>query len=90
MGPDDPKKLKQMRPEEINTCSLEEVKTVHFTICQKPWSCRTHNDGNCPGLHKKWWAVRYKTERALFPGREIEEKPCTHAGIPYKPIGIAA
>ena len=85
MGPDDEK---LMKPEEVNKCTLDQIKTAHFTICQKPWSCHIKNEGACPGLHQKWWDMRWRVEANLFPERKIERKPCTNQPFPYKPIGI--
>lgn len=87
MGPDDPK---LMKPEELNKCSVDEIKTAHFTICQKPWSCHIKNEGACPALHRKWWDLRWRVEANMFPDREINRKPCTNQPFPYHPIGITA
>ena len=42
---------------------FEQVKSVHFTLCQKPWSCihvgdHNHNMDMCRYFHDQWWDVR--------------------------------
>ena len=39
---------------DINTA---EVKSAHFTICQKPWACRGAH-GVCGFMTDRWWAMR--------------------------------
>jgi hypothetical protein len=45
----------------------ELVKSAHFTICQKPWTCtehlNVHNRELCRALHKKWFELRDEFER---------------------------
>lgn len=45
------------------------VKSAHFTICQKPWTCTKHlNPKNmvlCEIFHKKWFALRDELEQEL-------------------------
>lgn len=44
----------------------EKVKSAHFTICQKPWTCTEHlnpkNKVLCEALHKKWFQLRDELE----------------------------
>jgi len=41
----------------------KEVKTFHFTVCQKPWDyCDFEGKPICMALHKKWWAARWNLE----------------------------
>lgn len=45
----------------------ENVKSAHFTICQKPWTCTLHtnpkNNVLCEALHVKWFALRDELEK---------------------------
>jgi len=41
------------------------VKTIHFTGCQKPWECRKGADVVCAGFLRAWWMVRADLERKL-------------------------
>lgn len=47
--------------------TFENVKSAHFTICQKPWTCTEHlNPKNkilCEILHTKWFELRDELER---------------------------
>lgn len=53
-------------------CRLQDpelVKSAHFTICQKPWTCtgfdNPKNDVPCKAMHTKWFALRDEFERAV-------------------------
>ena len=44
---------------------FERVQTVHFTHCQKPWSCqRLGNKRMCAAMTDAWWAARAALESA--------------------------
>ena len=44
----------------------EAVKSAHFTICQKPWTCTLHQNPKnkylCEIFHNKWFALRDELE----------------------------
>ena len=66
---------------------LAEVKFMHFTVCQKPWSCNPNRgpddpDGLCLGLHRTWFAKRRAFEAAR--GMPSEEKACRRGYIPMQ------
>ena len=46
---------------------FELVKSAHFTICQKPWTCTEHvnpkNKVLCEVLHAKWFELRDEFEK---------------------------
>jgi hypothetical protein len=46
---------------------FEMVKSAHFTICQKPWTCTEHlnpkNKALCEILHRHWFELRDEFER---------------------------
>jgi hypothetical protein len=48
---------------------IEKVKSAHFTICQKPWTCTMHsnprNSRLCLQLHEKWFMLRDEYETLL-------------------------
>eukprot|EP00549_Striatella_unipunctata_P015355 CAMPEP_0118679482 /NCGR_PEP_ID=MMETSP0800-20121206/3813_1 /TAXON_ID=210618 ORGANISM="Striatella unipunctata, Strain CCMP2910" /NCGR_SAMPLE_ID=MMETSP0800 /ASSEMBLY_ACC=CAM_ASM_000638 /LENGTH=388 /DNA_ID=CAMNT_0006575483 /DNA_START=30 /DNA_END=1196 /DNA_ORIENTATION=+ len=56
--------------EECEDCEQTEVqyiKTVHFTVCQKPWQCENFDFGHsrdflCNTLHDEWFRVRKNLE----------------------------
>jgi hypothetical protein len=60
---------------ECESTPLEKIKSAHFTVCQKPWTCYKGiiND-LCHALHQKWFALREEAE--AFYGIPAEEKPC--------------
>jgi hypothetical protein len=52
---------------------IEQVKTTHFTVCQKPWLCQRHvgpstNDERthllCRKLHHEWFRIRSEMEQS--------------------------
>lgn len=67
---------------------FDEVKFVHFTVCQKPWTCRPNRDPDdadrlCARLHEAWFALRRDLEEELtIP---VVAKPCTRG---YTPIDL--
>lgn len=69
---DAPKGTKRRRGDELfcrdgkETCEdcreteFEKIKSVHFTLCQKPWICPRHSlqQPNCRKFMKSWFAIR--------------------------------
>lgn len=52
---------------------LEDVRTAHFTLCQKPWWCLPHDadriqDRLCRKLHGEWFRIRDEWERSRAEG----------------------
>lgn len=47
--------------------TFDKVKSAHFTICQKPWTCTEHlnpkNKRLCSILHEKWFRLRDELEK---------------------------
>lgn len=62
--------------EDCTKQTLNEIKTVHFTVCQKPWQCyRAWINSLCGDLHRRWFELRKKAE--AFYGLQPVEKACT-------------
>ena len=72
---------------------LSEIKSAHFTICQKPWTCTKWGARSptcemprcnplCKQLHEEWFRLRHETE--LFYGVQVVNDPCSgsHGYIP--------
>lgn len=77
--------------EECQDCRdtpIEEVKSVHFTLCSKPWKCpiwagqESSTTNICAKFHQEWFRIREDLDRkkALQEGREY-----TNPGGSYKP-----
>lgn len=53
--------------EDCRLQKVENVKSAHFTICQKPWTCTEHTNPRnmvlCEKLHKKWFELRDELEK---------------------------
>lgn len=67
---------------------IEEIKTTHFTVCQKPWSCYGSGRGLCKLLHDQWWVIRgrYEEKHGLKQGARCkhgEYEPIDHAGMSH-------
>jgi len=47
------------------TVPVKEVKTAHFTVCQKPWDFCWIGQGKplCQEFHEEWWKVRNQLEK---------------------------
>lgn len=43
--------------------TLDELKSAHFTVCQKPWGCwKSVGIPLCDKLHKRWFQLRAEAE----------------------------
>ena len=63
----------------------DEIKTFHFTVCQKPWDfCDFEGKPVCNALHKKWWAAR----NALENKRGLPHSPRCNDNGQYPPLPI--
>ena len=60
-----------LHPKPCKDCrlvSVDTIKTVHFTICQKPWGCVSASRQSCPycpicaKLHAMWFDIRKEME----------------------------
>jgi hypothetical protein len=60
--------------------TLQEIKSAHFTVCQKPWNCYSAfvND-LCHKLHTRWFELRKEAEE--FYGMDVVENPCPAVGL---------
>jgi len=64
--------------EECEDCrerGVGEVKSAHFTLCQKPWECLGHTmdrlqDRLCRKMHGEWFRIREDMERGLKGGEQ--------------------
>lgn len=44
---------------ECKNASIPMIKNVHFTVCQKPWTCTTHaKNAACTPFMEKWFQLR--------------------------------
>lgn len=62
------------------TQTLDELKSAHFTVCQKPWGCWNNNYRNnlCKQLHQRWFEMRKETES--FYSIPVIDKACPKGG----------
>jgi len=53
--------------EDCRETDISEVKSVHFTLCQKPWICPLYILGQtlCKEFHTKWFLIREDMENQL-------------------------
>lgn len=64
---------------ECEVQTLDEIKSAHFTVCQKPWGCwKDHSNRLCGELHKKWFELRKGAEK--FYSIPVNENPCPKGG----------
>ena len=75
--------------------TLAEVKSAHFTICQKPWTCTKWGahaptcempmcNPLCKQLHQEWFRLRHEAEK--FYGIPIIKEACGPSG--YVPMDL--
>ncbi len=58
---------------------INELKSAHFTVCQKPWGCFKYYDSPlCGNLHEEWFRLRKLTEE--YYSMTIENNPCPQPG----------
>ena len=50
--------------DECKNKHIDDIKSSHFTVCQKPWTCRgwEKDEGLCGALHRKWFDLRKEAE----------------------------
>lgn len=60
--------------------SLDELKSAHFTVCQKPWNCMKSGFPNdlCRRLHERWFLLRKYAEE--FYSIPVNDKACSTWG----------
>lgn len=59
--------------------TLDEIKSVHFTVCQKPWMCyRAFVNPLCGKFHQRWFELRLNAEK--YFGIPQNHDPCTTSG----------
>ena len=74
---------------ECLTRSISEVKSAHFTICQKPWTCYGWGGGGrpctmpncnplCKALHEEWFRLRKEAE--VYYGIPVTPNACDGSG----------
>ncbi len=67
---------------ECATQQLGELRSAHFTVCQKPWTClgpRGHVNRLCQQLHERWFQLRAEAEAfyGMRDGAEGSQAACT-------------
>jgi len=72
--------------ETIPNCSSGEtavpaadVFLVHFTACQKPWSCIVPGKPKCRAWHKEWWG--HRNQLALRHGANASSPCCRRCAL---------
>lgn len=71
---------------DCSTQELHELKSAHFTVCQKPWTCEKQYNSPpawthsrlCEDLHKRWFEIRVGAER--FYNISVNANPCPKGG----------
>jgi hypothetical protein len=79
---DSPRTVNQKDPSKLGKCKtseevcedcrdrpLEDIVSMHFTICLKPWHCMAHHQGGkehdqCATMHSQWFRIRSALEVA--------------------------
>ena len=75
---------------DCKNATIPSVKNVHFTVCQKPWSCYKH-DRNvaCTPFLEKWYELRNEVRRKGGEGGiewgGHDGVPCGHSTTTHPP-----
>ena len=69
---DDPIEAPSVGGRDCRATRLTEIKNAHFTLCQKPWTCRVPEDPAdiqhlCSALHRRWFEIRAEVEARVAP-----------------------
>ena len=60
---------------------LIELKSAHFTVCQKPWKCyRAYVNTLCGELHKRWFQLRQEAEEVYNISYHIKNPQISSCG----------
>ena len=56
--------------QDCRTVPLSQIYSVHYTICQKPWSCLSHNEEMiqhrlCRSVTHEWYKMRYEYQNSV-------------------------
>lgn len=68
--------------EDCRTTDISNILSAHFTLCQKPWECKTNWDFAsqrlCSQLHGEWFRIRRSFEESRTDG--LRQLPNITAG----------
>ena len=68
---------------------IEKVKSAHFTLCQKPWTCNKHDNPRnmrlCEQLHDKWFMLRGEFEEHIL-GVDVEARYASNVNARSKKL----
>jgi hypothetical protein len=69
--------------EDCRETPMENVKSVHFTLCQKPWICPLYvlRDGLCKKFHSKWFEIRKLWEESNGVSTPDEDEIKFHVDV---------
>lgn len=60
---------------------LHEIRSAHFTVCQKPWNCmKDHFNRLCKDLHGRWLLLRSEAE-AFYGISNGKQSACKGGGL---------
>jgi hypothetical protein len=53
--------------ENCQNTPISKIKSVHFTLCQKPWQCpsETFDTHLCKEFHKEWFRIRFDFDQSM-------------------------
>lgn len=68
--------------EDCRKTNFSDIKSIHFTICQKPWICPLgviKNGNLCREFHKKWFEIRKNWEDTMNLAEHTESEKASPA-----------
>ncbi len=66
--------------EDCRETDVDKIKSVHFTICQKPWLCPSEvlEQKNCKHFHSSWFQIRKDFEEKNGMAKNITNEEGGH------------
>jgi len=70
----------QKECQDCRTTPMDQIYTVHYTICQKPWNCQNWDNMQgdhsklCAKFHKEWFRVRFDAEISWYGEQIVKDR----------------
>jgi hypothetical protein len=79
--------------EDCRLTNVNDIMSVHFTLCNKPWKCpfvsstSSQQDSICNMFHTQWFRIRHDLEKTLILASKTTTTSIVHDGNEYTSLG---